>query len=377
MASISKLISQIHIVPEIRIDLDWDFKFYGHLHNWISISANGFLTTHPVTCNTFCNWWGSNSYRRYIAPIMADFNPGKYNYSTVLYYIDNEEKSLCVQWNNITLWQPTGSTFLGYIWSFQVKLLSDGTIYFYYFKIPKLPNQIPVPSYPNFNYSIHIGLEDAAYQYNNNGLYYLFPYSPIDINESHVLQRHIVKFQPRSTCIGMFHIQISRSVFDGFLCFVVIIVDQLTCDDCAELATDPGSNLECGWCPVLGVCSDGLGREIYEYTSDDYCTTDQMIDHLSTETCVDIEINDRKCNLRDHILAKNPSELTQNGISRFYSGVIISVNSDSNTYRIAFDDQSLSTANVPYSFVHPCYTVSYDYHSFELPPICTPHCSQS
>ena len=152
--------------------------------------------------------------------------------------------------------------------------------------------------------------------------------------------------------------------------------DQLNCSDCATLATDPGSDLECGWCPTLGVCSDGLGREIFEYTSNDYCTTDEMVDHLSSEICVDIVIEERVCNLRDHILAISPSELTQTGISRFYSGVIIAMNHDSNTYRVQFDTNSLSIANVPYSFVHPCYTVSYDYHSFELPPICTPHCTQ-
>lgn len=155
-----------------------------------------------------------------------------------------------------------------------------------------------------------------------------------------------------------------------------MIIDQLTCSDCATLAADPGSDLECGWCPVLGVCSDGLGREIFEYTSNDYCTSNQMINHLSSETCNDIQIEERKCNLNDHILAMNPSELTENGVSRYYSGVILSTNSDSNTYRIAFDDQSISIANVPYSFVHPCYIVSYDYHSFDLPPVCTPHCSQ-
>eukprot|EP00486_Rosalina_sp_Unknown_P004805 CAMPEP_0201570916 /NCGR_PEP_ID=MMETSP0190_2-20130828/13396_1 /ASSEMBLY_ACC=CAM_ASM_000263 /TAXON_ID=37353 /ORGANISM="Rosalina sp." /LENGTH=103 /DNA_ID=CAMNT_0047994977 /DNA_START=1 /DNA_END=308 /DNA_ORIENTATION=- len=36
-------VSNTDDIPEIRIDLEWDFKFYGHLHNWISISPNGFL----------------------------------------------------------------------------------------------------------------------------------------------------------------------------------------------------------------------------------------------------------------------------------------------------------------------------------------------
>ena len=157
-----------------------------------------------MTCNTFCNWWyNTQNYRRYIAPMLADFNPSKSDNSHVIYYIDNEEKSLSVQWHNVTLWQPTNTAALGYTFDFQVKLMYNGTIYFYYFNIPQAPNQITVPSYSNLKYSMNIGLEDAAYQHHQNGLYYLYPYSPVDVNVSYVLNHNVVVFEPRKTCIGM------------------------------------------------------------------------------------------------------------------------------------------------------------------------------
>jgi len=352
-AIIQQNLSNADDVPEIRIDLDWDFKFYGHLHNWITISPNGFLTTHPVTCWSFCNWWYENqNYRRYIAPIMADFNPSKYDESHVIYYINDNEQSFNAEWHNVTLWQPSTSTPLGYVYDFQVKLMSDGTIYFFYFNVPKAPNTIQVPTYSNLNYSLHIGLEDAAYQHSSNGLYYLYPYAPVNINVSHILDHHVVVFQPRDTCI-----------------------DQTNCTQCQNLATDPGSNLECGWCPTSGLCSDGMGREIYEYTSSDYCTDDEMIDDLASETCTDYVIDTRNCNLNDHILARYPSEMVQQGISRFYSGVILGLNSDSNTYLVRYDNDSMPNANVQYSWIHLCSTVSYDYSSYDLPPHCIPHCN--
>eukprot|EP01084_Bolivina_argentea_P087484 158015_1 len=351
-ATIQQNVSNTDDVPEIRFDLEWDFKFYGHLHNWITVSPNGFLTTHPVTCYTFCNWWyESGDYRRYIAPIMADFNPSKYNESHVLYYIDNNEKSINVQWHNVTLWQPTNTSFLGYKYDFQVKLKSDGTIIFYYFNVPKSPSEIGIPLYSFENYSVMIGLEDAAYKHSNDGLYYLYPYDPINVNQTHILSHQTIVFKPRQTCI-----------------------DQMNCNQCQILATDPGSDLACGWCPTLGLCSDGMGREIYEYSSSDYCTYDEMIHDLFLQTCIDYVIDSRICKQNDHVLARHPTEMVQQGISRLYSGVIISLNSDSNTYLIIYDNESISDSIVQYSWVHPCSTVSYDYSSYDLPPHCMPHC---
>ena len=91
----------------------------------------------------------------------------------------------------------------------------------------------------------------------------------------------------------------------------------------------------------------------------------------------DYIIDTRECNINDHVLAKYPSQEINEGISRYYSGVIISKNSESNTYKIRYDNDSVITANVQYSWVHPCSTVSYDYSSFNILPHCTPHCKPS
>jgi len=349
-------VSNADDVPEVRIDLDWDFKFYGHLHSWISISPNGFLTTHPVTCvsRSFCNWRqdSSSNYRRYIAPLMTDLNPSKFAGSEILYHINNTEKSLSVQWHNVTLWQYADYDQMNYTFDFQVKLYSTGSIYFYYFNLPKLPNEIPVPGHNDTNYTLTVGLEDAAYQHLNNGIYAIRPYKPVDVNLSHVTESHVVLFVPATTC-----------------------VDQRTCDQCKELVNDSSSDFECGWCPELGLCSDGIGREVFEYNSEKFCTDNEMLDDLASETCIDYELNERKCALNDHVLARYPHELTVTGASRFYSGVIVEISRGSNTYVVRYDDRLLLQSKVPYSSVHPCSTVSYDYSSRDLPPHCVPHCA--
>ncbi len=118
----------------------------------------------------------------------------------------------------------------------------------------------------------------------------------------------------------------------------ILYLDQTDCNQCQRLANN--SNWECGWCPKLGLCSDGLGRDIYEYTSSDYCTWDEMIDDL----------------------AKHTTEMVQIGRSRFCFGVIISLDSDTNAYLISYDNESMLQSMVQYSRVHLRSTVSYDYH---------------
>ena len=335
---------------EIRIDLDWDFTFYGHKNHWISISPNGFLSTHAVQCYTFCNWWNDdNWYRRYIGPLMVDFNPSAYEQSQVLYFIDDVEKSLNVQWHNLSLWQPTGATASNYFWDFQVKLKSDGSIFFYYFQVPKDPKTIRIPNYSfygetDLNYSTVVGLEDAAYQHHENGVYELMPYSPLNINFSHVLQRHIIAFKPRETCL-----------------------DQLSCEQCAAFNDDS----ECGWCPTSRLCSDGLGREIFEYQSSDYCTEDEQIRNSEFDECNDYEIDTRVCNENDHVLA---AYIPSDGASKYFSGVIVQKNGDLDAYLIEFDDNALSQKHISSEYVHKCSSVSFDYSSFDLPPHCIPHC---
>merc|ERR1719295_127765 len=360
-AIVQSTTSSVDDVPEIRIDLPWDFTFYGHRHDWINLSPNGFATTHPINpCGSFCNWWtDGQNYRRYIAPMMADFNLNASAESRVLYLIDNATQSLSVQWSNVSLWQPNNTEAITFRWDFQLTIAADGTIHFYYFEVPALPNTVELPQTQSDiddditprNYSLHIGLEDAAYQHIGLGSYYIYPYEPVDIAAHHVLARHVVVFKPRETCI-----------------------DQMSCSDCMTMATDLGSTLECGWCPELAVCSDGMGREIFEYASDDFCTDNDMVHHddLTEEMCVELTVEMRWCGENDHVLARNPS-ITES--ERYYSGVIIDVDVTNSAYVIMYEDPALEAQSVSYLLTHPCSIVSFDYSSLDLPPFCTPHCA--
>jgi len=336
--------------PEIRIDLPWDFKFYGHLHDWIAISPNGFLTTHAIAYGTF---WG-DGYRRYMAPLMADFNPAASTHAKIYYRIDEIEKSFSVQWQHVPLYFPSYITPSDDRWDFQIKIKHDGTIMFYYFDIPSLPEDVDINATGILYdyYSQTIGLEDAAYQHVQDGYYYIRALEPIDVDPEYVLAKKIVMFRPKETCL-----------------------DQFTCDDCKAInANEENASLQCGWCPVLGVCSDGLGREIFEYTTHDYCTEDEMIDHLELEEeeCIPYEVNSRECHQNDHVLAK---WLPGDDSGKYYSGMIHSIDVANNEFLIMFDDPNVSNKYLPPYSVHPCSTVSWEYDSYEVPPLCTPHCT--
>merc|ERR1719266_268721 len=73
-------------VINIYEEKDWIFPFYGHEHKSINIDSNGFVSMVPRLCPHygFCNWAEpqgnhASQYQRYIAPLMTDFNPVRYN----------------------------------------------------------------------------------------------------------------------------------------------------------------------------------------------------------------------------------------------------------------------------------------------------------
>jgi hypothetical protein len=283
---------------------------------------------------------------------MTDLVSNAFNYSRIAYAITDTNFS--VQWTNVTLWADAAPL---YTFTFQVTIEPNGTITFFYFDIPKLPNQIEVQwlnTSLDVNYTLHFGLEDAAYNYEESGFYSVIPYAPVTFNESFIENMHTIVFQPRETCI-----------------------DQSSCTECMEIGSDPGTDIECGWCSKANLCSDGKGREIFEYNSDDFCDANELQLHLTNPICTDLVSFVKECATTDHVLAKNVTRELSNGDSHFYSGVIIGVNADSNTYSVRFDDESIvagEVQDVHYAWVHPCSVISYNFHSSELPSICFAHC---
>lgn len=82
-------VSAVDDSPYDKVQLDFIFAFYGHLHDYVYISPNGFVSFFPVWCRSgFCDYDGRRLYTRYISPMLADFNPQHSENSTVHYLLE-------------------------------------------------------------------------------------------------------------------------------------------------------------------------------------------------------------------------------------------------------------------------------------------------
>ncbi|GAB1285989.1 Plexin domain-containing protein 2 [Apodemus speciosus] len=111
-----------------RVNLSFDFPFYGHFLNEVTVATGGFIYTGEVVHRML-------TATQYIAPLMANFDPSVSRNSTVRYF-DNGT-ALVVQWDHVHLQDNYN---LG-SFTFQATLLMDGRIIFGYKEIPVL--QIP------------------------------------------------------------------------------------------------------------------------------------------------------------------------------------------------------------------------------------------
>ncbi|KAF6132146.1 plexin domain containing 2 [Phyllostomus discolor] len=102
-----------------RVNLSFDFPFYGHFLREITVATGGFIYTGEVVHRML-------TATQYIAPLMANFDPSVSRNSTVRYF-DNGT-ALVVQWDHVHLQDNYN---LG-SFTFQATLLIDGRIIFGY-----------------------------------------------------------------------------------------------------------------------------------------------------------------------------------------------------------------------------------------------------
>uniref|UniRef100_G3SN10 Plexin domain containing 2 n=1 Tax=Loxodonta africana TaxID=9785 RepID=G3SN10_LOXAF len=126
-----------------RVNLSFDFPFYGHSLREITVATGGFIYTGEVVHRML-------TATQYIAPLMANFDPSVSRNSTVRYF-DNGT-ALVVQWDHVHLQDNYN---LG-SFTFQATLLTDGRIIFGYKEIPVLVTQISSTNHP-----VKVGLSDA------------------------------------------------------------------------------------------------------------------------------------------------------------------------------------------------------------------------
>lgn len=209
-----------------RVVLSFDFPFYGHPLRQITIATGGFIFTGDVIHRML-------TATQYVAPLMANFNPGYSSNSTVAYF-DNGTVFV-VQWDHVYLqgWEDRGS------FTFQAALHRDGRIVFGYKEVPMSILEISSSQHP-----VKAGLSDAFMILNpspdipESRRRAIFEYHRVELDPSTVTSTSAVEFTPLPTCL-----------------------QHQSCDTC--LSSDLTFN--CSWCHVLQRCSSGIDRYRQEW----------------------------------------------------------------------------------------------------------------
>uniref|UniRef100_A0A8C7AA31 Plexin domain containing 2 n=1 Tax=Neovison vison TaxID=452646 RepID=A0A8C7AA31_NEOVI len=204
-----------------RVNLSFDFQFYGHFLREITVATGGFIYTGEVVHRML-------TATQYIAPLMANFDPSVSRNSTVRYF-DNGT-ALVVQWDHVHLQDNYN---LG-SFTFQATLLMDGRIIFGYKEIPVLVTQISSTNHP-----VKVGLSDAfvvvhrIQQIPNVRRRTIYEYHRVELQMSKITNISAVEMTPLPTCLQ----------FNG-------------CGPC--VSSQIGFN--CSWCSKLQRCSSGFDR---------------------------------------------------------------------------------------------------------------------
>ncbi|XP_057357418.1 plexin domain-containing protein 1 isoform X2 [Manis pentadactyla] len=209
-----------------RVVLSFDFPFYGHPLRQITIATGGFIFTGDIIHRML-------TATQYVAPLMANFNPGYSNNSTVAYF-DNGTVFV-VQWDHVYLQgrEDRGS------FTFQAALHSDGRIVFGYKEIPMSVLEISSSQHP-----VKAGLSDAFMVLNpspdlpESRRRTIFEYHRVELDPSKVASTSAVEFTPLPTCL-----------------------QYQSCDTC--MSSD--LTFSCSWCHVLQRCSSGFDRYRQEW----------------------------------------------------------------------------------------------------------------
>ncbi|XP_041805221.1 plexin domain-containing protein 2 [Chelmon rostratus] len=204
-----------------RVNLSFDFPFYGHILKEITVATGGFIYTGDIIHRML-------TATQYIAPLMANFDPSLSKNSTVFYF-DNGT-ALVVQWNHIHLQDDISlGTF-----TFQAVLHSDGRIVFSYQEIP-----VDISDISTENHPVKVGLSDAFVvlhkieQIPNVRRRTIYEYHKVDILKSKISNSTAVEMLPLPTCL-----QFS------------------SCGPC--VTSQIGFN--CSWCSRIQRCSSGFDR---------------------------------------------------------------------------------------------------------------------
>lgn len=228
-----------------RVNLSFDFPFYGHFLREITVATGGFIYTGDVVHRML-------TATQYIAPLMANFDPSVSRNSTVIYF-DNGT-ALVVQWDHVHL---QDSYHLG-SFTFQATLHNTGRIVFAYKEIP-----IEVSQISSVNHPVKVGLSDAfvvvhkIQQIPNVRRRTIYEYHRVELTKTRITNSTAVEILPLPTCLQF-----------------------TSCSSCISSQI----SFNCSWCHRLNRCSSGFDRHRQDWV-DKGCpdeTKDKMCDLMDT-----------------------------------------------------------------------------------------------
>ncbi|XP_055737144.1 plexin domain-containing protein 2-like isoform X1 [Salvelinus fontinalis] len=228
-----------------RVNLSFDFPFYGHFLRDLTVATGGFIYTGDVVHRML-------TATQYIAPLMANFDPSVSRNSTVIYF-DNGT-ALVVQWDHVHLQDNYN---LG-SFTFQATLHSDGRIVFAYKEIP-----MEVAHISSVNHPVKVGLSDAfvvvhrIQQIPNVRRRTIYEYHRVELTKTKITNSTAVEMMPLPTCLQF-----------------------TSCDSCISSQI----NFNCSWCHLLRRCSSGFDRHRQDWV-DNSCpdeTKDKSCDIINT-----------------------------------------------------------------------------------------------
>uniref|UniRef100_A0A4W4DQ34 Plexin domain containing 2a n=1 Tax=Electrophorus electricus TaxID=8005 RepID=A0A4W4DQ34_ELEEL len=201
----------------LRVNLSFEFPYYGHVLRDITVTSGGFLYTGDVIHNML-------TATQYIAPLMASFESSNYPNSTVI-YCDN---GCVVQWRQDHLCLQGGLTLFCFI-------------------------PVDVSEISSVNHPVKVGLSDAfvilhkIQQIPDIRRRTVYEYHRVELLKSKITNSTVVELLPLPTCLQ----------FSG-------------CHSC--LTTHIGFN--CSWCRHL--CSSGFDRYRQDWV-DSGCLDEVML----------------------------------------------------------------------------------------------------
>ncbi|XP_042584033.1 plexin domain-containing protein 2-like isoform X2 [Cyprinus carpio] len=228
-----------------RVNLSFDFPFYGHLLREVTVATGGFIYTGDVVHRML-------TATQYIAPLMANFDPSLSRNSTVIYF-DNGT-ALVVQWDHVHLQDSYNQGSF----TFQATLHSDGRIVFAYKEVP-----VQIAKISSVNHPVKVGLSDAfvvvhkIQQIPNVRRKTIYEYHRVELLKTKITSGTAVEMMPLPTCLQF-----------------------TSCTSCIESQI----NFNCSWCHRLNRCSSGFDRHRQDWV-DNSCpdeTKDNACDIIST-----------------------------------------------------------------------------------------------